>query len=311
MNLKEALLQTNQSIQSEKTVSTGLTLLNSVLTGSKTCGIRVGSVVWVSGSPNSGRTTLSVSLLTEIAHNREFDDYGMVYYDDLLHGTLSYGYIDSAYASRLEHRCLDTVESFWNDIDNAGTSVIVLDSMDVLMALDPLSEEAGWKINNRRVSRAFRHIRDTGSILIIIAKEKKNCGKMISTAGGAIPSYADYWFRTHNSGSIFQKTNGRERLVGTKTSITVIKCPYGCPGVSVPAPIYSSSGYDDAESIVKCLWLARKIKKTEEGYAFGVETYKSLHDIADLVRENPNDWVDIARIVCRNGVGSNNRTDDI
>lgn len=309
MNLREVMLQDSQSRRSKQTVSTGLSLLNNALTGDVSAGIEAGSVVWVSGSSNSGRTTLGISILTEIARNHHFDDYGLIYYDDLLHGSLSYGYIDSAYTDRLEHRSLDNVESFWDDIDDLGTSVVILDSMDVLMALDPDSEDEAWKINNRRVSGAFRHVRDTESILIITSREKRSCGKIVSAGGLAIPSYADYWFRTRNSGAIFQETNGRNRLVGTKSSITVIKSPAGKGGVSIPAPIYSNTGYDDAESVVKYLWLERKIKKTEDGYKFGVETFESLHNIADLVRENPEEWIDLARAVFSSGLGGNNRTD--
>ena len=310
MNIKEALLQQVPSRRPSLDVSTGLSLLNIALTGDSSRGVRAGSVIWVSGSPNSGRTTLGISLLTEIAHNHCFDDYGLVYYDDLLHGSLSYGYIDSAYTDRLEHRHLDTVESFWDDVDDLFTSVVILDSMDVLMALSPTSEEDAWKINNRRVARAFRHIRDTESILIITSREKKSCGKMVSAGGGAIPSYADYWLRTHNSGSIFQEMNGKNRLVGTKSSITVIKSPEGKGGVSIPAPIYSNSGYDDAESVVKYLWLERKIKKTDNGYQFGVEIFPSLHDVADRVRENPEEWIALAKAVLTRGLGSSYRTDD-
>ena len=309
MNLREALLQTAPSRRSKPTVSTGLSLLNVALTGSPERGIESGSVVWVSGSDGSGRTTLGISLLAEIARDHRFSDYALVYYDDLLRGSLSFGYIDSGYTDRLEHRSLDCVESFWDDIEALDTSVVVLDSMDVLMALDTLSDEAAWKINNRRVGRAFSHIRDTDSILIITCREKKSCGKIVSAGGGAIPSYADYWFRTHNSGSIFQETNGRNRLVGTKTSITVIKSPEGQRGVSIPAPIYSNSGYDDAESVVKFLWLARKIKKTDTGYLFGVVEYKSLHEVADQVRENPKEWIDLAKAILNRGVGSHYRTD--
>lgn len=311
MNLREALLQTVPSRQSSLTVSTGLSMLNIALTGDPLSGIRAGSVIWVSGSPNSGRTTLGISLLTEIAHNHRFDDYGLVYYDDLLHGSLSYGYIDSAYVDRLERRHLNTVDSFWDDVDNLYTSVVILDSMDVLMALDPDSEEEAWKINNRRAARAFRHVRDTDSILIITSKEKKICDKMVSAGGGAIPSYADYWFRTHNAGGIFQERKGKNRLVGTRSSITVIKSPDGCHGVSIPAPIYSNSGYDDAESVVKYLWLQKKIKKSEDGYLFGVEAFPTLHDVADQVRENPGEWIDLARAVFRYGLGGDNRPDDI
>ena len=285
MNLKEALLQTDQSRRSKQTVSTGLTRLNLALTGNPSHGIEMGSVVWVSGSPCSGRTTLGVSILAEVAHDSRFADWGLVYYDDLLHGSLSYGYIDSGYVDRLEHRSLDTVETFWDELEETYSSVIVLDSMDVMMALDPLSEEAAWKVNNRRVGRAFRHIRETDSVLIITSKEKRFYDKMVSAGGSAIPSYADYWFRTHNSGAIFQETNGKNRLVGTKSSMTVIKSIGGRSGVSVPAPIYSNSGYDDAESVVKYLWLQKKIRKTEQGYLFGVEHYETLHEIADRVRE--------------------------
>lgn len=311
MNLKDALLQTVPSRQSKTAVSTGLSLLNVALTGSPDCGIEAGSVVWVSGSDCSGRTTLGISLLTEIARDHRFSDYELVYYDDLLRGSLSYGYIDSGYTDRLERRSLDCVESFWDDIDSTDTAVVILDSMDILMALDTLSEEAAWKINNRRVGKAFRHIRDTESILIITCREKKSCGKIVSAGGGAIPSYADYWFRTHNSGPIFQEANGRNRLVGTKSSITVIKSPEGKGGVSVPAPIYSNSGYDDAESVVKFLWLAKKIKKTDHGYAFGVEEYRTLHAIADQVRANPGEWIDLAGAILRRGVGGHNRADAV
>ena len=68
---------------------------------------------------------------------------------------------------------------------------------------------------------------------------------------------------------------------------------------------------NDAESIVKYLWLDRRIKKTNEGYQFGIETFQSLHDIADLVRENPKEWIDLAGSILNRGVGSSNQTNAI
>lgn len=303
--LKEALLYSH-STPPKMAVSSGLGLLNFVLSGDRHVGICSGSVVLVSGSSCSGRTTFGVSLLSEASRNPHFAGYGMVYYDDLLHGSLSLGYIDRNYMSRLEHRSLDTVDSFFADLCNLSPSIIILDSWEVLVSLDSGFCQLSSSYINSRILDAFCCIRDSGSILIINSAEKRVGGKIVVAGGTVMSAYCNYWLRTSNRGSIFCDVGGRDRLVGTKTSILVMRSRGGFSGTAVPVPIYSSSGYNEFESIVKFLWQAKKIKKVRGGYRLGDAVHPSLFDIVGVVEKNPSMWLGVAEELIKNGMGSDN-----
>lgn len=265
LDLRSALLGTHkeQFPQKRRQLSTGLTLLNLLLTGDCSYGIESGSVVWLSGPSDSGRTTVGLTLLAEATQTVDFVNYRL-YYNNTEGQDVNIGaYFGNNVAARIRAvQCSDAM-AFWEGMrQRGGRSIYFLDSLDGLL-------NDTWQINNAYAKDVFDRVRETDSILIIAAQEKLAGDKRVTAGGFAMPFYADYSIKTIHSGSIVRVIRGKERVLGTNTTLSAIKSKIGIKGaVSVPAPIFSGSGYDNAESLFMFLRRKGVITGTNEYYHF-------------------------------------------
>lgn len=285
MNLLAALLESSTEKKKDPVLSTGLTLLNLSLSGESQAGIESGSVVWISGPSDSGRSTLCLTLLAEASQNTSFANYKLVY-DDTECQNLD---IDGYFGSRVSHRILRRSsygeQNFWNELMKIDQPCIyVLDSLDGLSA-----SKTGWRVNNKRAGVVFDHFRKCHSILVLAAQEKCVDGKKKVAAGGfAVQFYADYSIRTVRHGEIYRQIIGKRRFVGTGTEINVVKTRGAGKKIGpVPAPVFTGSGYDNTESILEYLRKNGYVAKRGASYFLsGINMDGTLDQLRAFIRDN-------------------------
>ena len=278
MNLLAALAQSS-IVQNKihKELSTGLSLLNYSLSGDAQYGIDSGSVIWVSGSSNSGRTTFGLTILAEAAISRLYDSYSLVYFDTEGKSIDVANYLGKRAADRIWIGSVNSLESFWEYSASAVNRVIVLDSLDGLM------DEKGWQINNSYAKGVFDCIHRNGSILIIIAQQKFADNKKVTAGGFAPVFYSDFHLRLTFNGDIYETRKGTKVSVGSNTTITPLKSKFPVKRFfDVPAPVIVGSGYDNAESLM--LFLRKKEKIRELNGEFYYPEFGCKGDYKTMLR---------------------------
>lgn len=284
MNLLSALLEPSQVPMKYPVLSTGLSLLNLALSGESEVGLQSGSVVWVSGPSDSGRSTLCLTILAEASENGYFSDHALIYDDTEGQNIDIAGYFGNKVNARIRRRASYGEEEFWNEMmDMDRPCIYVLDSLDGLG-----TSKRGWKVNNQQASCVFAHFRKLGSILVLTAQEKKVDGQKKVAAGGyAVQFYADYCLRTTSGGCIFRPVAGKRRHVGTNTEIGIIKSVSGLQKIdSVPAPVFAGAGYDNAESVL--LFMLRVKMAMKRGQVYSIPQFDfagNLEEVLNFIRD--------------------------
>lgn len=276
MNLTSALLQSSvqQPKISRKQLSTGLSLLNLAMSGDWAYGVESGSVIWISGPSGSGRSTVGLTLLAEATQNIRFSDYRLVCNDTEAQNYNIAAYFGIKVAQRVELSKAATNEDFWNEIRSFRQPFIyLLDSVDGLQTAD------GWKVNNERAKKIFDFVKKMDSIMILTSQEKEVEEKKVAAGGFAIPFYADYCIRTADSGPLSRTIGKKERVVGQNTTLTPIKSAAGLHKIkAVPAPVFSGSGYDNAESLFMFLRRKNEITEVDGQFFFKYFDWKAKFD---------------------------------
>lgn len=271
-------------------LSTGSTLLNLACAGSPHGGFMRGKYYFLVGDSASGKTFLSMSCLAEATINPRFSEYRLIY-DNTEDGCLiDVGAMFSPKVeSRIEPPAIDkdgapcystTVEEFYYHVDDAIKAgkpfVYVLDSMDALTSaaeVDKFDEQkdafrkgknaAGSygdgkaKQNSSNLRRVVSSLRQSGSILIILAQTRDNLGFGFETktrsGGRALKFYATVEVWTSVAGAIKRNVKGKDRQIGVNVLMQVKKNRITGQTPKVEVPIYPSVGIDDVGSCVDYL----------------------------------------------------------
>jgi len=264
MNLVSAMLK--ESANEKETpfghclLSTGLTTLNVALSGEPLCGIPAGSVVWITGPPDSGKTCFAFTLFAEANLNASFRRHRF-YLNDAESARHKIGRVfGSVLEKRVVHLEDKTHTTFWDRIRKIPVPfVYVLDSIDGLQGDD------GWKVNNQNAKETFDKVRETGSILVFCSQEKIAEQRKVAAGGSAVPFYADYLFRTEYVSSITEKVGKKYREIGVDTTLTVLKSPKEPKFRTIPIPIFADHGYSNVEAIFSFLLAKKKIRPIDGG----------------------------------------------
>lgn len=297
----------------KKFLSTGCTLLNLACSGSPFGGYMKGKYYFLVGDSTSGKTFFSMTCMAEATRNENFKDYRLIY-DNVEDGMLMdiprlFG---TEVNERIEPPATDddgdpvysgTIEEFYYNLDDAIKQatpfIYVLDSMDGLS-----SEAEGKKFgeqkkasrsgkeakgsygdgkakkNSSGLRRALAGIRDTNSILIIIAQTRDILDaapfgpKKTRSGGHALKFYASVEIWTSLGGQIKRQVRGKQRKIGDKIRIRLKKNRVTGKLHEVWAAIYPSYGVDDIGSNINYLvaekwWV--KSGKTVKAKEFDLE----------------------------------------
>lgn len=196
-----------------------------------------------------------------------------------------------------------TVEVFYDNLDDAFRAekpfIYVLDSMDSLSSEDEQDKFAEQKAarrkgkdaagsygdgkakkNSSNLRQAVHRLKETGSILIIIAQTRDNLGfgaqfnPKTRSGGRALRFYAteELWFSIKEG--IKKTVHGKPRKIGTVLQIQVKKNRQTGREPTVEVPFYPSFGFDDVGSCVD--FLIEEKRWNKEGTAYNAAEL-SLH----------------------------------
>lgn len=242
-------------------LSTGSSLLNMAISGHPDGGIPLGKYALLVGDSTSGKTLLSMTILAEAARNPELRGHRLVY-DNVEDGMMMDipGLFGTKLAERIEppKKAKDgepiyseSVQEFYYHLDDnlkKGPVVYILDSMD---GLTSESEETHFqkakkaaqagkaakgsygdgkaKANSAGLRKALAGLRDTGSILIVIAQTRDNLDaglfvpKKTRSGGHALRFYATVEVWSSLGGPIKRTVRGKERKIGDRIIFRVKK----------------------------------------------------------------------------------------
>lgn len=323
--VKEKLKQTiepERPIKNTDYLSTGSTLLNLACSDRRNGGLVKGRYFFLVGDSASGKTWFTLTFFAEAALNEEFKDYDLVY-NNVEDGALMdlRRYFGQKMAERLEMTSSNTIEEFYDDMDDrfgAGKPFIyVLDSMDALSSEDEeekfqkqkSARKAGReasgsygdgkaKKNSAGIRRVLAKLKETGSILIIISQTRDNIGfgsqfNPKTRAGGrALRFYAGLELWTSVKQKIKAMVKGKQRSIGIVCEVQVKKNRLTGKERRVEIPIYHSVGVDDIGGCIRWLieeghWTGNKerTKVTAPEFGFNGSVEKLVSQIEEQKQE--------------------------
>ncbi len=292
-DLKDALRAKAPSatIKPADLLSTGSTLLNLACSGNVRGGWPKGCYVFVVGDSISGKTFLTLTALAELCHNKNFDDYEIIF-DNGEDGALMdvERFFGKALAERMRApRYADgvpvyseTIEDFYDNLAEANARkkpfFYLLDSMDSLTSKDEVDKEKAnrglrrkgekpkgdygdgkAKKNSRNLRIARSELKKTGSILCIIGQTRDDIdagmfeSKKTRSGGHALRFYATIEMWSSTVGEHKRTVKGKDRQIGIQVRVKIKKNRLTGRKRQVDLTIYHTYGIDDIGSNIDYL----------------------------------------------------------
>jgi recombination protein RecA len=298
-DIKEALNRRTPGVPPVPTkdlLSTGSTLLNLACSGRPQGGLAKGKYFFFVGDSSSGKTFLTLTCFAEATQRRAFDDYTLWYNDSEFGALMDFEkFFGPKVAERVEVTHEDMLDKMYmrliERLKNGERMIFVQDSMDSLNTneeekklkaamvaeargkADELKGSYGMekaKLNSIRLRRIMPLLRETGSIMIVIAQTRDNIDPMSyetkTRAGGkALKFYATLEMWTSIAKKLNKTVRDKQRQVGIITKIAVKKNRLSGKEWAVEVPIYHSYGIDDIGSCIDYLTSEKHWKKAESG----------------------------------------------
>ena len=263
-------------------------------------GLPRGRVVEIFGPESSGKTTLTLQVISEMQKLG-----GTCAFIDAEHA------LDSQYAQKLGVNLQellisqpDTGEQALEIVDalvrSGSVDLIVVDSVAALTPKAELEGEMGDSLPGlqaRLMSQALRKltatIKKSNCMVIFINQIRMKIGVMFgspetTTGGNALKFYASVRLDIRRTGSIKKG----EEVIGSETKVKVVKNKVAPPFKSAEFDILYGEGISREGEIIDMGVIARVVEKSGSWYAYNGEKIGQGKDNArEFLRENP----DIAR----------------
>lgn len=260
--------------------SSGSTLLNLALTDNPYYGFIPGKLVNIIGDSSAGKSFLLWTLFAEIAHDKRFDDYDIIYDEP----EVSFEFdIPKLFGGKTEKRVRTdirstTIEDFHDNVIrevSKGKPIIYgLDSFDALNSEAEMKREirdGTYGVEKPKISgiilrKICGKIADTKSAVFIVSQTRDNIGvtfgsKKTRSGGKALKFYSTHELWLAVGGHIKRK----EREVGVEVIAKISKNKVTGKLRSVGFPLVYDYGIEDGISIANWL-LDEKIWKKDGRY---------------------------------------------
>jgi recombination protein RecA len=259
-------------------------------------GLPRGRVVEIYGPESSGKTTLTLQVISEMQKTG-----GTCAFIDAEHA------LDTGYAQKLGVNLQellisqpDTGEQALEIVDalvrSGSIDLVVIDSVAALTPKAELEGEMGDSLPGlqaRLMSQALRKltatIKKTNTMVIFINQIRMKIGVMFgnpetTTGGNALKFYASVRLDIRRTGSIKRG----EEVVGNETKVKVVKNKVSPPFKTAEFDILYGEGISREGEIVDMGVLARIVDKSGAWYAYNGEKIGQGKDNArEFLRENP------------------------
>ena len=292
------------NISPDTFLSSGSAIVNCSITNNPFCAFEMGKYYFFVGDSMSGKTYFAMNILAEAAGNDQFDDYSF-YHNNKEDGALMdiAKLFGEEVENRIEPPAwvLDknedggeveshsqTVEEFWLDVKQkcaAGPCIYILDSMDsltsiaeqkkskeIMKAIEEDKETTGImsdgkaKVNSMMVRQILKDLKDSGSILIIIAQTRDNLGtgfaEKTRSGGKSLRFYSTAEIWTSSVKSLKKTYKGVDRKVGSMTRFKIKKNRHTGLESTIDIPLLTGYGFDDMGSCVDFLTKTKHWKKS-------------------------------------------------
>ena len=319
---------TKKEIDTDLLLPSGSSLLNCACSDNPFGAYKKGTIVNLIGDSSAGKSLLACTCLAEMHMSSKFDDYTL-YYDDVEAGLqfdMSYLFGEN-FEDRIQMRCTDTVEEFYQDLLNLIASgekfVYILDSLDGLTVKEELKRakeirekgEAGgsYKAEKAKMLKevirvCVREIQKTESMVIIVSQVIDNMGFGYATktraGGNALKHFCSLEIWLKALGEITKTVNNKKRVIGNMTNAKVTKNRLTGKRREAPISIYYDYGVDDIRENVlylvdELIFLKRKntivaeelgIEGTIENLIKKIELQNMQDDLQQLVGKT---WLEI------------------
>lgn len=271
------------------TIPTGLTTLNMALDDNPHYGYRPGSIVNTIGDTHTGKTTLAMLCLAACAHDKNLQDYHLIYDGaepivglDIkrLYGKKTYRRMKPLHPGR-KPVYSRTVEDFlfgvMDLLDKEEPFILIEDSLDALTSEDDLEHmeksRKNWKKGEegsgtygmgkaKGMSALFRNVADrieqTESMLMIISQTRDNINplsfkKKTRSGGRALDFYSHIIMWLAHTGKINKTVRKKNHQIGNSTKLKIDKNKYTGKQRQAIFDTYYDYGVDDIGSMVD--WL--------------------------------------------------------
>lgn len=308
-------------------ISSGCSMLDLGISNRPDGGFPVGRITEITGLEASGKSLLAAHTLAETQKKG-----GLAVYIDTESATSSeFLTAIGADLKTMLYVPLETIEEIFETIETIVEGVrksdkdrlvtIVVDSImgaSTKIELAAEYDKDGYATSKSIIlSKAMRKVTNwiaRERICLIFTNQLRvkmgvSFGDQWTTAGGkAIPFHASVRLRLKNTGQIKATVNGTEQVVGSKTSVQVVKNRMGPPHRKIDYEIYYDSGIDNYGGWLLTMKKFKLVKQAgawytlddidhETGEVFGEMKFQSK-DFVEKVINNPETKERLYRRIC-------------
>ena len=308
-------------------ISSGCDSLDLAISNRPNGGFPVGRITEITGLEASGKSLLAAHTLAETQKKG-----GLAVYIDTESATSSeFLTAIGADLKTMLYVPLETIEEIFETIETIVDGVrksdkdrlvtIVVDSImgaSTKIELAAEYDKDGYATSKSIIlSKAMRKVTNwiaRERICLIFTNQLRvkmgvSFGDQWTTAGGkAIPFHASVRLRLKNTGQIKATVNGSEQVVGSKTSVQVVKNRMGPPHRKVDYEIYYDSGIDNFGGWLNLMKKFKLVKQAgawytledvdhETGEVFGEMKFQSK-DFVSKVMQNPDAKERLYKRIC-------------
>ena len=308
-------------------ISSGCDALDIAISNRPNGGFPVGRITEITGLEASGKSLLAAHTLAETQKKG-----GLAVYIDTESATSSeFLTAIGADLKTMLYVPLETIEEIFETIETIVDGVrqsdkdrlvtIVVDSImgaSTKIELAAEYDKDGYATSKSIIlSKAMRKVTNwiaRERICLIFTNQLRvkmgvSFGDQWTTSGGkAIPFHASVRLRLKNTGQIKATVNGAEQVVGSKTSVQVVKNRMGPPHRKIDYEIYYDSGIDNFGGWLNLMKKFKLVKQAgawytledvdhETGEVFGEMKFQSK-DFVEKVINNPETKERLYRRIC-------------